>query len=195
VLHDKRGLSAHFLLDVDGTIYQTLDLQERAWHAGSANDRSIGIEIANLGAYPNQDLLLEWYQPDETGWPMLVVPEPIGDPGLRLADFVARPSRRDMVHGEVQGEMLWQYDYTDAQYEALMKLTAGLARTFPRMVLDYPRAEDGSLRLTVLSDEEIDAFQGVLGHWHVSPRKVDPGPAFDWDRVIDGARAMFGQSQ
>ncbi len=48
----ERKLSVHFLLDVDGTIYQTLDLRERAAHATIANDRSIGIEMANLGAYP-----------------------------------------------------------------------------------------------------------------------------------------------
>lgn len=51
VLHDMRGLSVHFMLDLDGTVYQTLDLKERAWHAGTANNRSIGIEIANIGAY------------------------------------------------------------------------------------------------------------------------------------------------
>jgi len=48
----ERQLSAHFLIDVDGTIYQTLDLRERAYHATVANNRSIGIEIANLGAFP-----------------------------------------------------------------------------------------------------------------------------------------------
>jgi N-acetylmuramoyl-L-alanine amidase len=52
VLHDHRGLSIHFMLDIDGTIYQTLDLKERAWHATTSNDRSVGIEIANMGAYP-----------------------------------------------------------------------------------------------------------------------------------------------
>src|SRR5690606_13996805 len=46
----KRGLSAHFLIDTDGTIYQTLDLKERAWHAGPANGRAVGIEIAHVGA-------------------------------------------------------------------------------------------------------------------------------------------------
>ena len=40
------------MLDLDGTIYQTLDLKEGAWHATVANGRSIGIEIANIGAYP-----------------------------------------------------------------------------------------------------------------------------------------------
>ncbi len=52
VLQDHRDLSVHFMLDLDGTIYQTLDLKERAWHATSSNSRSIGIEIANIGAYP-----------------------------------------------------------------------------------------------------------------------------------------------
>ena len=52
VLQDHRDLSVHFMLDLDGTIYQTLDLKERAWHATSSNSRSIGIEIANIGVYP-----------------------------------------------------------------------------------------------------------------------------------------------
>jgi hypothetical protein len=57
ILHDVRGLSAHFLLDTDGTIYQTLDVKQRAWHAGKANDFTMGVEIANLGAYADPDRL------------------------------------------------------------------------------------------------------------------------------------------
>ena len=52
VLQDDRDLSVHFMCDLDGTIYQTLDLKERAWQATIANDRSVGVEIANIGAYP-----------------------------------------------------------------------------------------------------------------------------------------------
>ncbi len=48
VLQDERDLSVHFMLDVDGTIYQTLDLKERALHATVSNNRSVGIEIANM---------------------------------------------------------------------------------------------------------------------------------------------------
>jgi len=51
----QRGLSTHFMIDVDGTVYQTLDLQERALHATTANSRSIGVELANRGAYPPGD--------------------------------------------------------------------------------------------------------------------------------------------
>ena len=43
VLHDGRCLSVHFMVDIDGTIYQTLDLKERAWHATISNGRSIGV--------------------------------------------------------------------------------------------------------------------------------------------------------
>lgn len=47
MLHDQHGLSAHFLVDVDGTIFQTLDVAECAFHAAGVNDVSIGIEIQN----------------------------------------------------------------------------------------------------------------------------------------------------
>src|SRR4029077_10048580 len=63
ILQDHRDLSVHFMLDLDGTIYQTLDLKERAWHATTSNTRSVGIEVANMGAYGNEEKspLSKWY--------------------------------------------------------------------------------------------------------------------------------------
>jgi N-acetyl-anhydromuramyl-L-alanine amidase AmpD/murein DD-endopeptidase MepM/ murein hydrolase activator NlpD len=49
VLHNERGLSCHFLLDNDGTIYQTLDLAYMAFHAAGFNSHSIGVEMSNRG--------------------------------------------------------------------------------------------------------------------------------------------------
>ncbi|HET6610532.1 MAG TPA: N-acetylmuramoyl-L-alanine amidase [Kofleriaceae bacterium] len=49
VLHNERGLSCHFLLDNDGTLYQTLDLGYMAFHAAGFNAESIGVEISNRG--------------------------------------------------------------------------------------------------------------------------------------------------
>ena len=43
-LHNERRLSCQFILGDDGTIYQTLDCKETAWHAGVCNKRSVGIE-------------------------------------------------------------------------------------------------------------------------------------------------------
>ena len=39
-------VSAHFVIDRDGTVYQLLDIRETAWHASAVNARSIGIEHA-----------------------------------------------------------------------------------------------------------------------------------------------------
>src|SRR5688572_8284113 len=87
VLHDMRGLSVHFMLDIDGTIYQTLDLKERAWHATTSNTRSIGIEIANMGAYPSRTAnpLVEWYPKDEHGRTYLRIPDRYEGGGIRDA--------------------------------------------------------------------------------------------------------------
>ena len=63
-------VSCHYLVDVDGTIYQMVDEGLRAWHAGQSswqgvydiNSMSIGIEIQNPGhvagcpAFPQQQM-------------------------------------------------------------------------------------------------------------------------------------------
>ncbi len=190
VLHDLRGLSVHFLLDLDGTVYQTLDLKERAWHATSSNTRSVGVEIANIGAFPlgGDGPLAEWYKTGADGWPKIVVPARFGDPGFLVPNFVARPARREPVTGVVQGQRLRQFDFTSEQYAALSKLVAALCKVFPKIRCDYPRGKDGLLITEKLADEVLAGYGGLLGHYHIQTNKVDPGPAFQWDRVVDGAR-------
>jgi N-acetyl-anhydromuramyl-L-alanine amidase AmpD len=190
VLHDQRGLSVHFLLDVDGTIYQTLDLKERAWHATTSNTRSIGIEIANVGAYGQADAapLREWYRRDGDGGTRLVIPERLGTGGIRHSNTVLRPARPDPVRGEVQGQTLYQHDFTPEQYAALARLTAALCRVFPKIRCEYPRDGSGNLVVRKLPEDELSRFQGVLGHFHIQTNKTDPGPAFQWDEVMAGAR-------
>ncbi len=192
VLHDLRGLSVHFMLDLDGTIYQTLDLKEKAWHATISNGRSVGIEIANIGAYaPGARAPLdEWYQADGRGRPRIVVPARLGTNGLRTPGFVGRPARPQPVAGTIQGQSLVQYDFTPEQYRALIRLTATLSTVFPKLRCDYPRDAAGNLVTKKLPEAELARYAGVLGHYHVQSNKVDPGPAFQWDRVIEGARHL-----
>jgi N-acetylmuramoyl-L-alanine amidase len=53
-------VSAHYLIDGDGTVLGLVDETMRAWHAGAGswggrgdvNSRSIGIELANTGSEP-----------------------------------------------------------------------------------------------------------------------------------------------
>jgi N-acetyl-anhydromuramyl-L-alanine amidase AmpD len=195
VLHDARDLSVHFMLDLDGTIYQTLDAKERAWHATSSNSRSVGIEIANMGAYPSRNAraLGEWYSHDADGKTRLTIPSRFGDGGIRTPGFVGRPARPEPVTGEIQGQPLVQYDFTPEQYRALVHLTATLCKVFPKLRCDYPRDSAGELVRGKLPDEELDRYEGVLGHYHVQKNKVDPGPAFQWDYVINGARELLHQ--
>lgn len=56
-LDPQRQVSSHYVVDVDGSIYQFVDEEKRAWHAGvsyfngitDVNSNSIGIEIVNNG--------------------------------------------------------------------------------------------------------------------------------------------------
>lgn len=187
VLHDHRTLSVHFMLDIDGTIYQTLDLKERAWHAGTANNRSVGIEIANMGAYPAEKLgtLNSWYKTQEDGTVELTLPESRGDGGVRTPEFKSGPIRNELVVGTINGRELNQYDLTPEQYAALIKLTATLTKVFPNMALDYPRDENGEHIPGELTEAQAAEFQGLLGHYHVIKSKVDPGPAFQWDYLLE----------
>ncbi|MEN9635812.1 MAG: hypothetical protein RL077_4216 [Verrucomicrobiota bacterium] len=195
ILHDLRGLSVHFMLDVDGTIYQTLDLKERAWHATTSNSRSVGIEIANLGAKPRGLLkvLEEWYPRGEDGRPQFKMPARWGDPQFATPHFVGRPARPELVRGMVQGKEVFQYDLTPEQYAALIRLTAALCTVFPQITCDYPRDGHGKLVTVKLPDETLRNYRGLLGHFHVQENKIDPGPAFAWDAVLNGAQKMLGR--
>jgi N-acetylmuramoyl-L-alanine amidase len=200
ILHDYRGLSVHFLLDVDGTIDQTLDLKERAWHATIANDRSVGIEIANMGAYSTRrpgtakaDPLSAWYAKDASGKTILTFPGGLEKSGIRDRSQPFHPARDEPIVGTIQGEALRQYDLTPQQYDSLTKLTATLCTVLPKIRCDYPRGTDGKVIPHKLPDAQLSAFQGVLGHYHVQTDKNDPGPAFQWDIVIDGARKLMGK--
>lgn len=197
VLHDRRGLSVHFLLDLDGTIYQTLDLKESAFHATIANHRSIGIEVANIGAFaPDESSILDrWYARDPSGPTRLMIPGGAEAARLRDPTAVLHPSRDQPITGNIQGRDLMQYDYTPQQYASLARLTATLCTLFPRIRCDYPRDDSGTPMPRKLDDDRLATYQGILGHYHVQTNKVDPGPAFDWDRLLREAGSAMKPSR
>jgi N-acetylmuramoyl-L-alanine amidase len=59
--HVKTKVSAHYVIDYNGDIYEWVDPNNRAWHAGvscwqgipNVNDYSIGIELQNTGIKDN----------------------------------------------------------------------------------------------------------------------------------------------
>jgi N-acetylmuramoyl-L-alanine amidase len=98
-------VSAHYLIDVDGTVLSLVDEAMRAWHAGAGdwggegdvNSRSIGIELANIGTTPFAEAQMQALEGllagilDRHGLPPQAVighsdmaPERKGDPGPRF---------------------------------------------------------------------------------------------------------------
>ncbi len=90
-------VSAHYLIDEDGSVVALVPEEGRAWHAGvsawqgesNLNDRSIGIELVNPGH--------EWgYRPFPEAQMQACIelcggdPRPLADPGAPGA----RPQRR-----------------------------------------------------------------------------------------------------
>ena len=195
ILHDRRCLSVQFMLDVDGTIYQTLDLRERAWHAAKANTRSVGVEIANFGARSTRDAeglaALEDLHPRDERGPYVAFPAWMEPTDVRTPGFRARPRQAERIEGPMQGGRWAQYDYTAEQYASLARLNAALCRVLPRIEPEAPRDDSGRVVDRVLSDAAYASFSGVVGHHHVSAAKQDPGPAFDWEGHLASVRALL----
>ena len=148
------GLSAHFMIDADGTIYQTLDLVERAYHAEEANSGSIGVEICNRGRV------------DRTEWPKLP------------PDYRTRPTRDVVINGEHHEA----YEFRPEQYDAIVALTRTLLRVFPRIKPEIPE-KDGEPIMDTLDDPLAFAgILGHL-HVDLQKQKWDPG-ALDWRRIL-----------
>jgi len=148
------GLSAHFMIDTDGTIYQTLDLVERAYHAEQENSISIGVEICNRGRY----------NPAE----MNKLP----------AEWRTRP-HKDVV---INGFKYNAYDFRPEQYESIIALTRTLLRLFPKMKPEVPE-RNGEVIMDTLEDPlDFHGIVGHL-HVDLDKQKWDPG-ALDWKRIL-----------
>jgi hypothetical protein len=43
----------------------------------------------------------------------------------------------------------------------------------------------------LLSDDDAKKLKGFVAHWHLSDQRWDPGPAFDWERVLSGLQNEY----
>jgi N-acetylmuramoyl-L-alanine amidase len=148
------GLSAHFMIDTDGTIYQTMDLAERAYHAEQENSISVGVEICNRGRY----------KADE----MHKLP----------AEWRTRPRRQVVINGFKYDA----YDFRPEQYESIVAMTRTLLRIFPKMKPEVPE-KDGEIIMDTLENPlDFHGIVGHL-HVDLDKQKWDPG-ALDWRRIL-----------
>ena len=148
------GLSAHFMIDADGTIYQTMDLVERAFHAEEANSGSVGVEICNRGRV------------DRGEWPKLP------------AEYRTRPTREVIINGSRHEA----YDFRPEQYDSIVALARTVLRIFPRIKPVIPERDGQPLMDTLADPLAFAGIMGHL-HVDLQKQKWDPG-ALDWRRIL-----------
>ena len=144
---DSRGISVHFLIDNDGTIYQTLDMQHGGFHAGKdkVNRASVGVEISNA-YYPQYQ---DWYVRNGYG-------------------------ERSMVEGAtVHGATLDPFmDFYPVQIEALKALWVAIHDS---TAVEYkaPLNSNGDTSTVYEQSVAYGNFAGFISHYHVSKQKID----------------------
>lgn len=147
---NRRGISVHFLIDNDGTIFQMLDTQHKAWHAGisngvGGNSKGIGVEISNGYYLKYQD----WYAGRGYG------KRPIQEHGL--------------VHGRTLSPFL---DFYPVQLEALKSLWKAVHNGIG-ISLSCPLNSDGSLCTTVYDQCVGGKYNGFVNHYNFTKNKID----------------------
>ena len=144
---NKRNISVHFCIDNDGTIYQLLDLNHAAWHAGSKkwNHSSVGVEIANA------------YYPKYQSW-------------YKRHGFGERPVLSGQTcHGRSMDDFLGFYD---VQVEALKSLWQA-CHSAADIPYKCPVDKNGDTLKKVSSSAAANRFKGFVSHYHLTRRKID----------------------
>ena len=163
-LHNQRGLSVHFAVEDDGRIYQFLDAVECAWHAGSHNGYSIGVESC---LYPDAEADPLYYT----------------EPNLSRRGNLPHESQFEVL----QGERRKVFCFTAPQVEALALLASGcwvgiamLTKNVAKFNIPpaFPKV-DGVIPRSVFAGNEQHV--GLIGHLHCTPKKWDPA-GFPWER-------------
>ena len=143
-----KGISTHFCIDWDGTIYQFVDVMHEAWHAGVSkiNAQSVGIDLNNP-VYPKyNDILVNKGQ-----------------------------LKRPLISGyDING---WKpkpfLGFHRSQISAYIALLAALDRHLPDFSL-VPTGSTGDPKVikTIKLDKALSEG-GVMHHAHVKKRKWD----------------------
>lgn len=173
----QRGhVSTAFVLGRTGTVFQLFSSYHWSYHLGrgalggngTGSKSSIGIEISNYGPLVKRGNNLETVYSQREGHDVYCSLDET-DQYIKLDT----PFRGYAYYAR----------YTDAQYDSLIVLLRYLTARY-----DIPRA--------FLSEEERmetslanATFDGIISHVNSRTDKVDIGPAFDWNRVMEGVQA------
>lgn len=166
VMQNERGLSCHFLIDNDGTIFQTIDLALAAYHAAEWNFGSIGVEMCNRG---DVKLDANYYSSGKHG------------------------PNREVTTCKINGHKILAFDYTKAQIDNFILLGRALQRYLPNIPAEYPQSSPGVQHWDTMpkaGPNNSFGFSGYIGHYHLTGQKWDPGP-FDFKSFCSKLRGVY----
>jgi N-acetyl-anhydromuramyl-L-alanine amidase AmpD len=162
---DPQHIGTAFLIERDGTIYETFPPEHWAYHLGlkgalgDCDRRSIGIELASEGP-----LLLR------------------GDTFYKFD----RASESTIYRGKVydhgapwRGDRRYFAAYTEPQLFACFRVVKDLLDRF-----EIPRFMPANY---VDDNPAYRVFKGVISHSHVRADKTDVHPGFDWEGLMQYA--------
>lgn len=180
-------ISTAYVLGRDGTIYRLFSPKQWSFHLGkhvpggntAHSARSIGIEISNYG----------WLEKSGDGLNF--------SGGHRYCSLDDEKAYHKLPHPFIEKE--YYASYTKRQYEGLIILLRYLCKTFNIEKTFLPTDESKEAtgnwreipRYAVFKDKAAaDNFKGICSHVNYRKKgKWDIGPAFDWNRVIEGVTA------
>lgn len=201
-----RGLSTHLMIDADGTVYQALDLAMAAYHAGDANQHSVGIDMIgdrdNLLRLPTKAMAAEAKKHPQPAKVVCVSDSVEGtdddddvEPpeGKREFAFDPNEGQKDPTLQVAVGEMnlnganLKAFGFTPRAMRAAEGVVLALVEAMPTIAPRIPSTDNGALIPRVVDEPRN---WGVLGHWHTEAQRWDPGPGFDWQWIARGLMVL-----
>ena len=96
---------------------------------------------------------------------------------------MARHPRTISERTSINSARVRTYGYTEAQYKTLGALVRTLATVFP--ALSKVAGVDAKGEVIERGLEDPAASPGILAHWHWEMQRWDPGPGFDWSRLVN----------
>ena len=144
---NQRNISVHFAIDNDGTIYQFMDMNDIAYHAGGKvwNAKSIGVEMANAYYLKHQP----WYVKH----------------GLEERPVI----KNAICHGRKLQPFTGFYPEQLGALKALMKAVHS-ATGIP---LKAPLDRSGNTNTGVSKKCADGKFEGFMSHYHLKKSKID----------------------
>lgn len=171
----RQKVSVPFVIGRNGVIYNLFASKYWSYHLGKTavggntpmSRESVGIEISNIGPLKliGSNLVTTYLDTD-------------------VYCTTAETQYYTRLNTKYRG-FEYYASYTDAQYEAIVKLIKFLCARYniPKNFLNEPE------RYEIMTDAGFRGFSGIVTHVNCRLDKTDIGPAFDWERVISGVNS------